>query len=544
MTLDSILQRVRAAAAATALGLATSFSVGAETATSIEAALDDAVATGEVLSGFGAVVGDDEAHYFGAGRLGPEQGPAPSATTSYQIGSISKAFTNLLLAEMVAAGAVDYDTTVAALVGDDVDFANPAVGEITLGELATHTSGLPRLPANMTFEDPADPYRDYDADKLLAAVAATRAKQPLGDHYAYSNFGLGLLGHLLGRADGRGYQRAMQARVLEPLGLDETGFEPATPPAAAWAGGEAVPAWAFDALAGAGALWSTTRDMARLARIQLEAEPRALEHEIDAEREIVAPAKAGYAVTRVWHVAETPDGPVFWHNGATAGHRSFFGFRPATGQAVVLLAAGEIDPAGLALDWFGFSPSAQEAVEIDPAIEGQYRLSSRFGIGVYSGDSGPVAQMTGQSPAPMTAIGDGWYALSVADASLRFVREDGEVTAVELVQNGRTRRAEKVADTAAVLEREPVELDRDALRDYVGEYALGAGPVFTIRLGDEGLEARLTGQPFLRIHPRGDDVFFYRAVDAELHFERDADGRVEALVLHQGGIEQRAERVR
>ncbi len=116
---------------------------------------------------------------------------------------------------------------------------------------------------------------------------------------------------------------------------------------------------------------------------------------------------------------------MFWHKGATAGHRSFFGFRPATDEAVVLLAAGELDPAGLALDWFGFSSTAQAVADIDSSLEGQYRLTPQVGIGVYAGDSGPVAQLTDQSPAPITPIADGWYALSVADASLRFVREDG-----------------------------------------------------------------------------------------------------------------------
>ncbi|MDA8020660.1 MAG: hypothetical protein MPN21_24745, partial [Thermoanaerobaculia bacterium] len=61
-------------------------------------------------------------------------------------------------------------------------------------------------------------------------------------------------------------------------------------------------------------------------------------------------------------------------------------------------------------------------------------------------------------------------------------------------------------------------------------------------MGDEGLEARLTGQPFFPIYPKKRDVFFYKVVDAELHFQRDADGEIEALVLHQGGLEQRAVR--
>ncbi|MDZ7790918.1 MAG: serine hydrolase [Xanthomonadales bacterium] len=515
----------------------------ADSAASIEAELEEAVASGSVLSAHAAIVRDGEVHFFGAGRLEPGGDSAPDPSTSYQIGSISKAFTNLLLAEMVAAGKVTYDTTVADLLGDEVDFANPAVGEITLLELATHTSGLPRLPLNLAMNDPADPYADYSEEDLLAALAETRKGQPLGDHYAYSNYGAGLLGYLLGRVHGGGYGPAMESFVLEPLGLDETGIEPRTSAAAAFTGGEAVPAWNLAALAGAGALWSTTADMARLARVELGLAARELEHEPGMVREIVAPAKGGHAVSRVWHVAETPDGPVYWHNGATAGHRSFIGFRPATSHAIVLLATGDLDPADLAMEWFDASPGQDDAPSLEAGMAGQYRLTPQVGIGIYESDSGPVAQLSGQPPASITPLGDGWYAFDVADASLRFLREDDEVTAVELVQNGRTQRADKVAETARVLSRQSKEMERQQLEDFVGEYALAPGASFSIRIAGDGLEARLTGQPFFPIYFKGDDVFFYKVVDAELHFQRDESGEIDALVLHQGGIEQRAERV-
>ncbi|WP_376690168.1 serine hydrolase [Wenzhouxiangella sp. EGI_FJ10409] len=542
MRIDSKWTFLRGAVAPIALTMAFGLAA-AESNVSIEAELDEAVASGSVLSARAAIVRDGELRHFGAGRLEPGGEAEPDAATSYQIGSVSKAFTNLLLAEMVAAGKVAYDTRVADLLGDEIEFANPAVSEITLLELATHTSGLPRLPLNLSISDPADPYADYGEADLLDALGRTREGQPLGDRYAYSNYGVGLMGYLLGRVHGGGYSAALEALVLEPLGLADTGVEPRTAVAAAFTGGEAVPAWNLAALAGAGALWSTTADMARLARAELGLAERALEHEPAQGREIVAPAKGGRAVTPVWHVAETPAGPVYWHNGATAGHRSFIGFRPATADAVVLLAAGDLDPAELALAWFDASSGADDGPALEAGMAGQYRLTPQVGIGVYEADSGPMAQLSGQSPTPIMPAGDGWYAFNVADASMKFLREDGEITAVELVQNGRTQRAEKVADTARVLSRRSLETDRDQLADYVGEYALAPGARFTIRISDDGLEARLTGQPFFPIHFKGDDVFFYKVVDAELHFQRNEQGEVDALVLHQGGIEQRAERI-
>jgi CubicO group peptidase (beta-lactamase class C family) len=505
--------------------------------------LEESVASGELLSGVAATWRDGEPVVHGAGALAPDGGAPPTRATRYQIGSVTKVLTNLLLAEMVARGEVSYDTTLRDLLADEVDFANEAVGDITLMELATHTSGLPRLPANLAPANNRDPYADFDREALYRALASTREGQPLGKRYAYSNFGLGLLGHLLGRVHGDGYRAALAERVLAPLGLEATGFDAGKSAASGYSGGQVTQAWTFDALAGAGALWSNADDLMRLAGIQLGASDHGLAHDLAGDREIVVAEAGPFRLTRVWHVAESAEGRIFWHNGATSGYKSFFGFRPETGEALALLLAGDVDPLGVASAWFGIEIEVPVAEWLDPGIAGQYRLGPQLGIGVFAGERGPVAQLSGQPPAALEAVGDDWYAINVADASLRFLREDGEIVAVELVQNGVVQRAEKVADEAAVRSRREVELSPEELEAFVGEYELAPQASFTIRRGDSGLEARLTGQPFFPIFPRGEDVFFYKVVDAELHFQRDENGEVDALVLHQGGIEQRAERV-
>ena len=220
----------------------------------MQAWIDTNVANGTVLAVTAVHFDDGEVTHFRGGTLSPGGDRAPGPETQFQIGSITKAFTNLLLAEMVAAGEVRYEIPVGSLVGDDVEFANPAVADIPLVRLATHASGLPRLPANLAPADPLNPYAGYDEKMLLAGLAASRDSQPLGDHYAYSNFGVGLLGYLLGRAHGGGYRAALRERVLAPLGLTRTGFEAGDDVAAGFRNGQVVPAWDLDALDGAGAL--------------------------------------------------------------------------------------------------------------------------------------------------------------------------------------------------------------------------------------------------------------------------------------------------
>lgn len=504
--------------------------------------IDDRVDAGEVLAVTAVHFDDGEVTHFAGGSLSPGSEEAPGPATQFQIGSITKAFTDLLLAELVAAGKVRYDATIGSLVGDDVEFANPDVAAITLLELATHTSGLPRLPANLAPKDPLNPYAGYDESQLLAGLAAARAGQPLGDHYAYSNFGVGLLGYLLGRVHGGGYSAALDERVITPLGLARTGTQSDGVVAAGFRNGQVVPAWDLDALAGAGALWGTTADFLRLARIQLGAIDNPLRHELADDLEIVTGGPDGFDVTRVWHVAPADGGSIYWHNGGTGGYWSFFGFRPGANEAVAILVSGDADVTGVGLQWLGASERDRAPASVDEAVFGQYRLTPDAGIGVYAVNGRLAAQLSGQPPLPLSAVGDDWYAVDVSDASLRFVREDGAVVAVELAQNGTVQRAERIADVAGALSKQSVELSRSALEAYVGEYPINAAAKFTIRLGGDGLEAQITGQPFFPIFAKGDDVFFYKVVDAELHFERDDTGAVIALVLHQGPITQRAER--
>ena len=509
---------------------------------SIVARIDAAVQEGEALSVAVAYrrAGSTEHHFVGERALGSND--SPNAQTAYAIGSITKPFTHLLLAERVAAGQMNYGTTLDELLGDRIEFANPAVGSITLEQLATHTSGLPRLPFNMQPSNSQDPYADYDAEAMKRGLEQTRDKQPLGTAYAYSNFGAGALGWLLGEQSGTGYGAALRAEVLAPLGLDATGLVPGNNAAQAFLNGQAVPSWTFDAMAGAGALWSTTGDLMRLAEVLLGERENPLEHALSGDFEPVADA-GDFRVTRVWHVAATPEGPLYWHNGGTAGHRSFFAVRPATEEALAILAAGDFRPTGPGLALFDFEPRAAQPAEIDADILGAYRLGEQTGR-VFERDGVLMTQLDGQRALELTPVGDDAYRLNEVDASLRVVREGDDVVALDLIQNGAVQRAERIADAATNPERKVEALEDEALDAYVGEYMLAPGAKFSVRRGGEsGLEVQLTGQPFFPVYPSGNDVFFYKIVDAELHFERDDEGRIGAVVLHQGGIQQRAERV-
>lgn len=287
-----------------------------------------------------ACAGGEES-FAGFGRIGPDRPDRPDQTTLFEIGSITKVYTGLLLAVAVEEGAVSLDDPVDRFLPAGVRWPEDE-GGVLLAHLATHTSGLPRLPRSMRPSDPLDPYADFELDDLWSEVAESVLDAPPGERYAYSNLGYGLLGALLARALGApDYPTALRDRVLIPLGLRDTYFE--VPPscrerfaAPAKAGLVRARRWRFSALAAAGALRQSARDLLAFARAQLAPDETALAEAIRRSHTILHRLPDGGGVAYGWHVRS--DG-VLWHNGQTGGYHAVVAVDRASGVAVCALAS-------------------------------------------------------------------------------------------------------------------------------------------------------------------------------------------------------------
>jgi D-alanyl-D-alanine-carboxypeptidase/D-alanyl-D-alanine-endopeptidase len=218
--------------------------------------------------------GHVETHGFGATQAG---GPAPDGQTLFEIGSVTKTFTSLFLADLVREGRVELDQPVASLLPTTVQVPELNGRAITLLDLATHTSGLPRLPTNLVPADPSDPYADYEVSDLYEFLSSyTLAVEP-GSVAEYSNLGVGLLGHALSLAAGTTYEQAICDRITAPLGMRDTSILQTREQRARLTQGHdvdlvPVPDWLFtDASEGAGALRSSAEDLARYIVAELEA---------------------------------------------------------------------------------------------------------------------------------------------------------------------------------------------------------------------------------------------------------------------------------
>jgi len=264
--------------------------------------------------------------------------------TVFEIGSITKVFTSLVLADMVLRGETTLDEPVRALLPVGAVVPSRGGREITLRDLATHTSGLPRMPSNFAPADPDNPYVDYGPDQLLAFLAGHQLSRDIGERHEYSNLGAGLLGYALSLRAGRDYETLVRERITAPLGMHDTviTFTPSLRKRLAH-GHDArmrpVANWDMGALAGAGALRSTARDMLKFlaAVLGLADAPicAAIRAQLAAPR--LATESPNMTVGLGWHIKSDDHGTVVWHNGGTAGYRAFAGVDLARGAGVVVL---------------------------------------------------------------------------------------------------------------------------------------------------------------------------------------------------------------
>lgn len=289
----------------------------------------------------GLLAADGETRILAAGQAGPGH-PALDGNSVFEIGSITKVFTGILLADMVLAGEVGLDDPAERyLPGVAVPSRNGA--PITLAQLATQTSGLPRLPTNLRPASLANPYADYTVEQMYAFLAEYELPRDPGARYEYSNLGMGFLGHVLSARAGMPYDALVRERILEPLGMTHTAVS-LTP----WmrehvvaghnALGDTVPFWDLPTLAGAGALRSNATDMLRFmaANVQPAANPPGPALRLAHRRRANAGSDA-MSIGLAWHRLAVNGDTIVWHNGGTAGFRTFVGFRPSTGLAVVVL---------------------------------------------------------------------------------------------------------------------------------------------------------------------------------------------------------------
>ena len=296
----------------------------------------------------GLVVGlqiGDRSVVYGYGALDETRLTVPNERTLFEIGSITKVFTRLLLVTMVEEGLVSLDEPLRSLLPECPDLPQ----DITLLRLAT-SGGLPGLPLDL-FEtpdfNPRNPYGHFTPAQLYTYLATSRSDTggAQSETYVPLNLGAAVLGDVLGRKLGLSYEQAVVQRICDPLGLPDTRSKltaeqqerlatPHTPT------GEPTLNWDLPTLPGAAGLRSTAQDLLILLTTNLGSVSTPLQSALRLCRQIVVEHSLPQGnLPFGWYVSRSkePGKALYWQNGGTGGYRAFAGFRQESQSGVVVL---------------------------------------------------------------------------------------------------------------------------------------------------------------------------------------------------------------
>jgi len=281
----------------------------------------------------------------------------PDAETVYEIGSITKIFNCILLAKLEADGVVALDHTIAEYLPQDLKLP-PEVAAITLLQLATHTSGLPRIVDNfekLVIEDVHTCYARYKKEDLYEGLRTVKLKHRPGTQWLYSIIGTGTLGHILELKSGKRWETLVKEIISEPLGMKDTTITLSKDQRDRMAigydsQGNPVPIWEFDVLGAQGALRSTIKDMLTLAEANLTVDDSALSAAMRHTRQPHFDWPDGTSGPKLynwpdfvqglgWWKLVLPEGDAWVHDGATGAYRAFLGICAKPQVGLVLLSS-------------------------------------------------------------------------------------------------------------------------------------------------------------------------------------------------------------
>jgi len=467
--------------------------------------------------------------------------------TKFRLGSITKQFTATLILQLQEQGKLKVTDGICKYL----DPCPPTWSLVTVHHLLSHTGGVPSYT-----EDPSARPAMLQPQKLDDIVARFR-KKPLdfapGKEFHYSNSGYFLLGLIIEKVTGKAYEKVLEEQILEPLGMQDSGYDHTTPLLPNRASGYrfapnrvdlenadyADMSWPYSA----GGLYSTVRDLEKWNEALYT--DKILPQATLARMWTPVMQNYGYG----WMISSpTPDFDhrQVGHGGSINGFSTYISRFPDDKLAVIVLSNNMMLPteavaravATIALGGKVIRPEERQAIPMNATdlarFVGQYQLAPTFIISVRVEGDHLTGQATGQPPLAVFPESDVDFFARALDAQLTFRKdESGAVTGVVLHQNGRDTFGPKIS--SAVVERKEVPVDSKILKRYVGDYELVAGFTISITLEQGHLMAQGTGQDKVEIFAQSPTEFFYKATDAQISFQVDRNGEATGLVLHQRG---------
>jgi D-alanyl-D-alanine-carboxypeptidase/D-alanyl-D-alanine-endopeptidase len=534
---------------------------------------------GSENSGVAIVVGVIDANgrrVVAYGSLAKDDKRPLNGDTIFEIGSMTKVFTSLVLMDMVQKGEMAVTDPVSKYLPASVQVPERNGKKITLQDLSTQSSGLPRMPSNFHPKDETNPYADYSVEQLYQFLSGYQLTRDIGSQYEYSNLGVGLLGHALTLRAGVDYETMVRSRILQPLGMKSTAVTLTPDMKARLAVGHgpglnAVPNWDLTTLAGAGALRSSANDILTFLAANLGYTKTPLAAAMAAEVSIRRPAGSpDMQIAYAWHIQTKNGNSIIWHNGGTGGYRTYMGFDPKSRAGIVVLsnlasAAGPDDIGRHLLD-ASYPLDKVEPIKEHTEVTVDTKVFDNY-VGTYQLAPGAImtisrdgdqlfGQLTGQPKLQVFPEGDREFFLKVVDAQLTFdTGAQGKATQVTLHQNGRDTVAKRIDESQAaavaaalakrVKDQTPMPGSEAALRRNIDDMRLGQPkyelmspaladltrqqlPQLTALINQFGALQSVT---FKSVGPGGADIYEvkFEHGSSEWRILLDSDGKVAGL---------------
>jgi CubicO group peptidase (beta-lactamase class C family) len=423
----------------------------------IQHILDDRVVT--YHDTIGMVVGVIEPQ----GRRLFVRGPAETGNddnvtgdTEFEIGSVTKVFTALLLADMAQRHELSLSDPVAKYLPPGTKLPQRGPNPITLFDLATHTSGLPKIPVNVLITDYDDPNADYTAEQLYRFLAGFELPRASGSGYEFSDAGYSLLGIALAKRGDIDLETLLRSRILDPLHMSNTRFAPSLAEKDRLAVGhdahlQSTPSARLPDLPGSTGMRSTANDLLDFLSANLGFTKTPLAPAMASM--IANPRPTGYTELKVgmgWHIVTLDGVKMVWVNGQTRGFRSFIGYAPDLHAGVVVLSnsANSIDDVGVhLLDSKAPLKVLHRESPIDQSLfdkyVGRYEVAGQFSLQITHDGNRFFIQVFGQPRAELFAKNNEEFFLRVVDGEVTFQTDpNGRAHSLILKQNGKTQIAQ------------------------------------------------------------------------------------------------------
>ena len=349
----------------------------------------------------GIVVGIVDEHgsrVVSCGKMDNGTDQEVNGDTLFDIASITKPFTGLLLQDMIERGEMKLDDPVQKYLPASVKMPARNGKQITLLHLVTHTSGLPHIADNLNPKRPDQPFADYTVEELNTFLSNYQLTSDPGAKFQYSSLGAGLLGHVIALKAGSDYESLVVDRICRPLKMDSTRITLTPELKSRFATGhnqfgEAVPSWDRATQLGGSALRSTANDMLKFVSANLGLTPSSLTPLMEKTHTLRLDQTLGEDHGLGWIITRWPqEREIIWHAGGAPGYVTFAGFDKARRRGVVILSSSwdlDVVTMGFLLLGSEWQPDKRPketkiSSQIYDSSVGQYELSPSFSVGAFA----------------------------------------------------------------------------------------------------------------------------------------------------------------